>query len=179
MAEEKALSVSFNTREEDLFQYLRDHGYHLWRVSMVVAVLFWVAALIVFASLETLIAVPLILLGGGMSVAAGIWWHRFYLRRVARRWYRELYQKTPGATGDWRLEITPEGLSWSAELGESRVKWGAYVQIGGSATHLYFYRRLRAPAIVPRRAFASPEEAEAFLQAAGEWHAAAALTPVR
>jgi hypothetical protein len=173
MTQGQSLLVSFNLREEDLFQYLRDHGYHLWRVSLIVAVLFWITALDVFGSMESLVAVPLILVGGGMSVAAGVWWHRFHLRRVARRWYRQLCQKAPGTMGDWRLEITPEGLSCSAELGDSRVKWALYQQVRGTATLIYFDRPFRAPTIIPRRAFTSPEEAEVFLQAAKDWHAAA------
>jgi hypothetical protein len=43
----------------------------------------------------------------------------------------------------------------------------------------YLYRGPQRALIIPRRVFASPGEAEAFLQAAQEWHAAATAQPVR
>lgn len=176
MSEEKVLSVTFKVTDEDIFQYMQDHGFYFWRVMLPVALLFCVAAFGILGILQNVTALYLTLLGGVMTIAAGVWWYRFYVHRMARRWYRN----TPGVTGDYRLEIRPSGLSWSGELSDATIRWAAYTCVRGTADQIYFYQQQRARLYVPRRAFASPEEAEAFLQAAKEWHAAAtAVLPVR
>ncbi len=82
-------------------------------------------------------------------------------------------------TGEYLVEISPDGFFCSAELGESTLKWPAFSQIRGTPDALYFYRSRRSAMIIPRRAFAAPDEADALLQAAAQWHAASVAMPVR
>jgi hypothetical protein len=64
-------------------------------------------------------------------------------------------------------------LAWSGTLREGSIKWAAFARIASTPEQIYFSWHRRAATIIPRRAFASPEDAEALLQAAAHWHAAA------
>jgi YcxB-like protein len=175
MANGKALWISFRITEEDVFQYMRYHGLYIWNTTIWVAIAYCFVAVGILAALDGFSAVVWMLMSGLLAVAVGVGCHRSYLRRRAHRLCRE----TAGATGEWLLEITSDGLFCSAELGESTIKWPAYTHVFGTSEHIYLYRGPQRAIIIPRRAFASPEEAEAFLQAAQEWHAAATAQLVR
>jgi YcxB-like protein len=175
MANGKALWISFRITEEDLFQYMRYHGHYIWNTTVWVAIAYCFIAAAILGALDGFSAVLWLLLSGLLAVAGGVGCHRSYLRRMARRLCRE----TAGATGEFLLEITPDGLFCSGELGEGTVKWPAYTRVFGTSEYIYLYRGPKRALIIPRRVFASPGEAEAFLQAAQEWHAAATAKPVR
>jgi len=169
------LWVAYRISEEDLVQYSRDHGFFLGQIAVRTAIGWLLAAGLVLDTFSNVTGVLLAWLLGVAAVGLGVRYYRFSLRRMARRWCRQ----TPGMTGEYLVEITPEGLFWSGALGEGTAKWLAFSQVRGTPHALCFCQGQQSAMIIPRRAFASPEEADAFLQAAARWHAAAAVVPVR
>src|SRR6266849_5824289 len=106
MANGKALWISFRITEEDVFQYMRYHGLYIWNTTIWVAIAYCAVSTGILAALDGFSFVVWLLLSGPLAVAIGVGCHRFYLRRMARRLCRE----TAGATGEFLLEITPDGL---------------------------------------------------------------------
>lgn len=92
-------------------------------------------------------------------------WRAGRIRRSRSRWKPELQ-------GEQIISISPEGLHYRTSLTNSEISWDAIKTITADRYGLYFIRlsdRLVAHAI-PRRAFAAPQEAEAFLaQAQSYW----------
>ncbi len=77
----------------------------------------------------------------------------------------------PEMQGEQIITISPEGLRHRTGLTDSLISWDAIKTITADRYGLYFIRRsnrLVAHAI-PRRAFATPQEAEAFLAQAQEY----------
>lgn len=76
-------------------------------------------------------------------------------------------------------EISPEGVRSVWDLVEIRLKWRAFDEIRGTPEFVCLYEG-GTPFIIPRRSFLTAEWAEAFLQQAIAWHAAAvSQTPSR
>jgi hypothetical protein len=173
MSSEHALVVSFTPTEGDLFRFMETRPSYFTHIGYWLGVV-WVAfgiSLIVFP-----ITLASMVLGAGAAVLAsllGIYGYRSYLRGQARRWCRD----TPGAAGMFTLEISPEGVCWLTEVSESSAQWCVYGRVDTNSDFLLFYRGGKQASIIPLRAFSSSEEAEKFVRAAKEWHAAAARTP--
>lgn len=69
--------------------------------------------------------------------------------------------------------ITPEGIGgWTEGVGTTRVVWPLVKEVGGTRTHILVFWQVGATTLIPRSAFASPEEADAFLETARQWHRA-------
>jgi hypothetical protein len=74
--------------------------------------------------------------------------------------------------GEQIISISPEGLRHKTSLTDSQISWDAIKTITADSYGLYFIRQSNRPLAhaIPRRAFATPQEAEAFLaQAQSYW----------
>ena len=76
-----------------------------------------------------------------------------------------------GTLGEHTMEISPDGLVATSPRGEAKLKWTSFARIVSAPDYLYFYLGKRIATIIPRRAFSSQAESEAFFRAAKEWHA--------
>src|SRR5262249_55569887 len=69
-----------------------------------------------------------------------------------------------------RLKLTPEGLLHSTAVSTTRVVWDGIERIGMTDHHAFFYLTPVSSLILPRRAFASEEEFERFVEMARIYH---------
>jgi hypothetical protein len=175
--EEASLRVRFQLTPADLFQIRLTNGCLVW--GMV-----WLFILSGLSSIEPIVRVfkgqasmhewPTFMAVFQLPVLIGVaacvcwldcWWD-------ATRSRREL-----ATIGLCILEISPEGLLISSQRSESRSQWSVVTHIRATRHHICLWMG-EAPYVIPRRAFSSPEEAEAFLQAATAWHRAATTSTV-
>lgn len=91
---------------------------------------------------------------------------------VARLWIFPLLavkqaEKTPGLLGAHFLALSPEGITASTP-GQDHgiIPWSALHRLDQNAAQFLFWLDAHRAIIVPRRAFASPQEADEFLAAA-------------
>ena len=104
-------------------------------------------------------------LTGGLILAA--WW-KIYPYRVAalvrantERTYRE--GKNLGLVGPHRVTIDSEWLTEATEERESRTRWRAVERVAETPGHVFVYVSGFSAVVVPRKVFASPEEAADFV----------------
>lgn len=69
-----------------------------------------------------------------------------------------------------RVTLSPENINDSTEHGQTSTGWRAVERVAATAEHAYIYTGALAAIIVPRRAFASSSEFEAFVRTAREYH---------
>ena len=87
---------------------------------------------------------------------------------------RRQLRKHLATHGRHSFALSPAGLwTTSTALGEGRVEWSAITEVVANEHMVMLYRNEQNAYIIPRRAFATPQEAEAFLLRATEWHATA------
>jgi hypothetical protein len=168
--------VKFTTTEEDLFRYILHNRLHNHPLRILLwgyyPIFIYGGASIAYGLVHGQ-ALPVVLiltaLGG---IFAGVLYplaFRWIVRRTAKRFARENLD----AVGERTFECSPERVSWTWTSGESTQKWTAFQRIVGTPEYVYLYFGRHRAFIVPRRAFASPEAAESFLQKAIDWHRAA------
>jgi hypothetical protein len=173
-AEQTRRRVEFRLTPEDLFRFWRAYEDFHWRI---VVVILGVAGGL-FEPIRDIVTgratdrewstLGIVLLSVLPLIGAMVPLRWLYLRWLAGRIYRDRWQPM----GDCALEISPEGLFSSDQLGESRSRWSAITRIRDTQHAIYLHQRGPMVTILPRHAFRSPEEAEAFLRAARAWHAA-------
>lgn len=85
-------------------------------------------------------------------------WRIGQTRRTRSNW-------PPEMQGEQIISINPEGLRHRTSLTDSQISWDAIKTITADRYGLYFIRHSNRPVAhaIPRRAFATPQEAEAFL----------------
>jgi hypothetical protein len=166
MSDASSTSVTYHLTPDDLFAYHKDlllrkprgwaaiFAIYCFLLTFVLAIIPSSRANITTALVVAVIYVPL-----GWA----------YLRRYARR----SYTTRRGMSDTWHIEIGPSGVSSSAQMGQGVLKWTAIERIDATREHIFFYLDKIRPVIIPRRAFASPATAEAFIEKAARWHAAA------
>src|SRR5207247_1103750 len=91
----------------------------------------------------------------------------------AKQWCR----RNIGVTGEQSVAISPAEVLWTWETGRSTQEWSAFQRIADSRDYILFYRGPSFAQLIPRRAFATPDAADVFLQCATEWHAAVRASP--
>jgi len=91
----------------------------------------------------------------------------------------KLARQRPGLLCEHTISISPEWLSERTHVNESKVAWSTMKSLEEDPEYLFlFVDRLVAHAI-PKRAFSSPHEAEAFLNTARRyWEAAKSGKPI-
>jgi hypothetical protein len=171
--------VTFKVTERDVLRFVRFHllhapGSRLWTWGLYLAWILWPAYTAVTVDYELppdhplFRTMPLIAASITIPLCAltGVLFFWFMTWVNAKQWSRQ----TIGVIGEGTVEISPEAVSRTWETGESLQKWSAFQQIVGTPEFILFYQGQNFAQIIPRRAFASPEAAEAFLQSAQQWH---------
>ena len=95
------------------------------------------------------------------------WW-QFYPRRVeamARRSTQKLYAegRNAGMLGPTTVTIEPEWLSEASSEREVRTRWRSVERMDETPDYVFLYVTGFSAVIVPRRAFVSPADQDAFL----------------
>ncbi len=139
------------------------------RRSVRFALTFLLGALL--CSLGVLSKAPLPFWLMGFLILGG-WWAMFprRLEQMLRRYTERLYAsgKNAGVLGPHRLSAGPEWLSESTDVREVRTHWRAVERVEDAGEHLFLYVTAFSAVIVPKRAFATPADAEAFARLAEE-----------
>ena len=68
-----------------------------------------------------------------------------------------------GQLGRHRVELSDGGLLERTAVGESRISWAGVDRVEEDPHYIYIYTSVAAAHVVPKRAFAAPSGAEAFL----------------
>jgi hypothetical protein len=167
MATGEPPTVTFSLTEEDIFRFLMFHSLHEQRRLTWSGYLAAIACTFLLVAKEGQIGMAV-----GFAVALAIILiptYRWSLRRAARRMMRESQQ----LVGENTCVLSPEGVLETGAWGEATLNWNAFDRIIETPDYIYMYRTPRMAEIIPRRAFRTPEAAEAFLQSTKGWHAAA------
>jgi hypothetical protein len=64
------------------------------------------------------------------------------------------------------IRLTAEAIQWSSHRGEGRTFWHAVSKIEETALHIYLFIDRNAAHVIPKRAFATSQEATAFVELA-------------
>lgn len=84
---------------------------------------------------------------------------------LVRRTIRQLLadeRPDRGQLGRHRLMLDEDGLTENTAVGESRTRWAGVDRVEQSRDYIYIYTSPAAAHVVPKRAFANPEAADAF-----------------
>jgi hypothetical protein len=103
-----------------------------------------------------LIALPLVVVATALWVAYLIWAQR---RLVARQ-----AQYRPGALGLHTMRVGAEDVREQSDALEMVVRWPKITEVTQSDHHVIFLIGPRYGLIVPRRAFGSPDQEQAFVE---------------
>ena len=72
-----------------------------------------------------------------------------------------------------QIRLAADGVHWASDRGEGRTNWNAVQKIEETARHVYVFIDRAAAHVVPKRDFANPGEAAAFVGLARSYHSAA------
>lgn len=153
------MEVRFYLTGQDFWNFQK-HALRRRRISLIlIAVL--VVILVLFTSLTSspsnivVNIAPLIL----FLVVVGI-----VVLRLRRRIFGGTARRL-AAQGEHTITIGPEGFRHKQNLGDAMISWRAIKEIKTDAYNLYFMVDSNAlmAHVIPRRAFASPQDADAFL----------------
>jgi hypothetical protein len=101
-----------------------------------------------------------------------VWVYPVYYRWVIKRNTRKIYSESEskGVLGNHFIAIGPEGVRERSAVGESTTAWDGIERIEDDERYLFLYTGPLQAHVVPKRAFASGPEADAFLQLARTYH---------
>ncbi len=98
----------------------------------------------------------------------------FFMRQQKKQ-QAELLREIQDDVTAW---LAPEGFFTEGNHGESRQRWDTLHDLVETPTHLFLFLTRNAAHIVPKSAFDSTEQADAFTRAAwGYWNAARESAP--
>ena len=86
---------------------------------------------------------------------------RWLVRRAIRQLLKD-ERPDRGQLGRHRLILDQDGLTESTAVGESRTRWAGVDRVEQNREYIYIYTSPAAAHVVPKRAFSTPEQAEAF-----------------
>jgi hypothetical protein len=78
-----------------------------------------------------------------------------------------------GVLGEHTITLTPEGLHEQTAVNESKTAWRGIHRIDATKDHLFIFLQPAMAHVIPRRAFPTPADADAFLAKARDYFAAA------
>jgi hypothetical protein len=92
----------------------------------------------------------------------------FYYRWAIKRNIRKIYSQTESRNviGEHTIAIEPEYVIEKSPIGESRTAWSGIEKIQSDGQYIYVYVGPLYAFVIPKRAFKTGEDAEAFLQQA-------------
>ena len=88
-------------------------------------------------------------------------------RWIVRRAIRELLKDErpdKGHLGRHRLVLGEDGVHESTAVGESRTTWAGVDRVEQNPDYIFIYTTPAAAHVIPKRAFAEPQQADAFYQ---------------
>lgn len=91
-------------------------------------------------------------------------YYRWTIKRNARRIYSQSESKS--VLGAHTIAIGPEGVSERTAVGESRIAWSGIERIEDDDEYLFLYIGPLVAHVIPKRAFKTAEDANAFLHQA-------------
>lgn len=180
--EQSKLSVTFEIIPADMRAFQR-HARRMmpevrrikWIMIILPAVIAFHLVAVEWASdiLQVRIVVFLIIFGGGwlfMAVSSRL---MDWLVMAVRPNHSGLN----GILCEHTLTIDPEGLTEVTPVNEGRHYWKGVHRVDSTPEHILIYIQPAMAHIIPRRAFASPEQADLFFRAAAGYHQAAVRQP--
>lgn len=163
------LVLSYEVSEEDIRRF---HDYHLWHhtrrapAALFVIAIAGTASALMFANEAPPLSTALY--SGVFPVLAFVWVFWYSKRKMVR------IARETGTLGPQTLEFTKRGLSQRRANGaESRRPWEQPVRIVERNEQVFVYLNPVQALIVPRRAFATPEDLEQFRTALEGWSSGA------
>src|SRR5262249_36003484 len=75
-----------------------------------------------------------------------------------------------GVLGEHAITLTPEALQERTPVNDSKFAWRGLFRIDSTPEHIFIFVQPNAAHIIPRRAFATPAEADAFLATARSYY---------
>ena len=91
-----------------------------------------------------------------------------YYRWVVKRNTLKIYSQndSKGVLGPHTIVIDAEGVTERSAVGESRTTWNGIERIDDDSQNIYLYTGPLVAHVIPKRAFRTREDADAFLQSA-------------
>ncbi len=156
------MDVRFTLNKEDLWHYTL---YSLFRKRWRLIVF-----LIMVIALSLSLGILLNLLSAAVFVLLFLALYVFRLRRSVSK-----IAKGAGKRGSQIITISSHGVQQQNEMSDSTSSWRAFKAINQDKYNLYFIidnpGSIMMAYVIPRRVFATPQEAESFLQLArGYWN---------
>ena len=90
---------------------------------------------------------------------------RWVMRRLLRQLLKD-ERPGRGALGPHRVVLSDYGVTESTSVNETRTAWAGVDRVEQNPDYIFIYTSPAAAHVIPRRAFGSPQEAEAFYQLA-------------
>ena len=87
---------------------------------------------------------------------------RWLMRRAINKLLSEVKQDK-GQLGRHKVLLDENGVVESTTVGESRTSWAGIDRLEQNREYIFIYTQPQAAHIIPKRAFDSPHEAQAFL----------------
>lgn len=94
---------------------------------------------------------------------------------VQFRAYRD--GESHGILGEHTITLTPDGLCERTAVNQTTANWRGIYRVVGTPQHIFIFNQPNAAHTIPRRAFASPADAEQFLATAQAYFEAARTDP--
>lgn len=105
---------------------------------------------------------PLSLLVGVVMLGALIW----LTPRLMKKQVIAQSAKQPGLLGVHTIRIDEAGVHSKTPLHEGNVGWNGITEVVSYRDHLFLFTGPQVAYIIPKRAFAGPDDADQFLQTA-------------
>jgi hypothetical protein len=172
------MTICYDNNMEDINAFILhylNHSPHCLRIRRIMSILapaIWFLALMVGASKHLLVSLVVWIL---ISLA-WVWWFPRYQFWHAKRTTAKLMKEgqNAGFLCEHRIEITPEYMIETTDVGETKVFWRGVEKIAEDSGYLYFYTGAMQAHVIPRRAFASRAEAQEFRETARHYREQAA-----
>jgi hypothetical protein len=164
------LEVKYNIDREDVWQFTRYVYWNLPRyrrniyltVAAVPVAVFMVGRLME-PNLVLNVAVALLV---GVLMPGAIYWN-------TKREVMKLPSGKPGLLGEHTITIGPEGIRERTVVNDGTHTWDGIHTIVADKHHIYLFIDTHMAHIIPKRAFASENEAQAFLNTSRQYWKAA------
>jgi len=170
------MEVEYELTRDDLyaFQWRAAFKSRIGRRSRRMVYLLWLLAIVLIAILPAIgpdgfvisranftfliVAFPIVAFAQWLSETS-------LMRRTIRRLLAE-EKPDRGQLGKHRVVVSETGLVESTAVGESRTSWAGVDRIEQNQQYIFIYTSAAAAHMIPKRAFSSVQEAEAFYQLA-------------
>ena len=174
MADAAPLSVEYVITSDDLFAFQWRAAYNsaLARRARRLSYAGWFLALFLFTLVPTIgrhgldlsqFSLGFLVVSFAIAVLLQYWLERWLLRRAIRQLLRD-EQPDRGHLGTHRIVLDDAGVLERTVVGESRTAWAGVHRVESDADYLYLYTSPAGAHVVPKRAFADPQAADAFHQ---------------